>query len=101
MSIASAPQNGSSPRKSRVKGWGQLILAIAGFWFFLWMFTPFWVSHSKIHQDFSRAVDEFDVPVGAMYYNDLPFINDAAMVLRDTWRFLPRGKSDRQEAHTP
>ena len=86
--------------KSRFKAWSQFILAIAGIWFIIWVFTPFWVSHSKIHQEFGEAIEDLNVPVGAMYYNDLPFINDAAMILRDTWRFLPRDMSDKSRVQT-
>ena len=84
------------PKKSRLKAWLQFICAIVGMWFFLWVFTPFWVSHSKIHQEFASAIEDLNVPVGALYYNDLPFINDAAMMLRDTWRFLPRDMADKK-----
>ena len=40
---------------------------------------------------FRRGTGKYDVPIGALYYNDIPFINEAAMEIRDTWRFLPRG----------
>lgn len=72
-------------------GWLKLLLSVAFLWFFLGWFTPFWVSFSPLHQKFAAAQDDLNVPIGALYYNDLPFINEATMVLRDTWRFLPRG----------
>lgn len=85
--------------QSRAKGWLKLLFAVIFIWFFLWMFTPFWVSFSPLHQRFAAAQEELGVPIGAMYYNDLPFINDAAMVLRDTWRFLPRDMEDKARQH--
>lgn len=69
----------------------KLLLASAFIWLFLWVLTPIWVSYSPLHQEFAAAQDRYDVPIGALYYNDLPFIIDASMELRDTWRFLPRG----------
>ena len=91
---SSAPAS-SSP--SRLKAWLKLLFAVVFIWFFLWMFTPFWVSFSPVHQRFAAAQEDLGVPIGALYYNDLPFINDAAMVLRDTWRFLPRDMADKAQ----
>lgn len=72
-------------------GYVKLALSLFTLWLLLWVVTPFLVSYSKVHQDFAAAQEKYDVPIGALYYNDIPFINDAAMELRDTWRFLPRG----------
>lgn len=75
------------------RGRGLVRLGIAAFaiWFVIWVATPFWVSFSPLHQQFAEAQERHGVPIGALYYNDLPFINDAAMMLNDTWRYLPRG----------
>ena len=81
----------SIERKSLAKRIFQLVLCIVIGWFFIFVFTPGWVSHSKIHQDFMSAVDEFDIPVTATYYNDLPFINDAYIMMLDSWRYAPKG----------
>lgn len=69
----------------------KLLFCLFCIWFLLWVATPFWVSLSPLHQGFASAQDKYDVPIGALYYNDLPFINEAAMTLNDTWRYLPRG----------
>ncbi len=81
---------------SRMAGWLKLAFAVFCIWFFLWVFTPFWVSFSPLQQRFAAVQEEMDIPIGALYYNDLPFINDAAMMLRDTWRFLPRDMEDKK-----
>lgn len=78
-------------RPSRLRGVIKLAFSIFLIWFIIWVATPFWVSFSPVHQQFAKAQETHGVPIGALYYNDLPFINDAAMVLRDTWRFTPRG----------
>lgn len=72
-------------------GWLKLVLSVAFLWFFLGWFTPFWVSFSPVHQEFAKAQADNNVPIGALYYSDLPFIHEAATSLRDTWRFLPHG----------
>lgn len=69
----------------------KLGLILFGLWLLIWVITPFWVSFSPLHQTLRRVHEENGIPPGALYYNDLPFINDAAMELRDTWRFLPKG----------
>ena len=66
-------------------------------WFWLWVLTPFWVSFSPLHQKFARVQDYYDIPYGALYYNDIPFINEATMSLRDTIRFLPQGPAAEAE----
>ena len=91
-----SPSASKNSGQSRVKGWLKLLFAVGFIWFFLWMFTPFWVSFSPLHQRFAAAQEDLGVP---MYYNDLPFINEAAMVLRDTWRFLPRDMEDKARHH--
>ena len=75
----------------RARGFAKLALGVFSIWFILWVATPFWVSFSPLHQQFAAAQEEHGVPIGALYYNDLPFINEAAMTLNDTWRYLPRG----------
>ena len=72
-------------------GYVKLLLCMFTIWLLLWVITPLWVPYSKLHQDFAAAPEKYDVPIGALYYNDIPFINEAAMEIRDTWRFLPRG----------
>lgn len=81
----------STPRTDRRRGVLKLALGVFVIWFIIWVVTPFWVSFSPLHQQFAKAQEMYDVPIGALYYNDLPFINDAAMTLNDTWRYLPRG----------
>lgn len=75
----------------RARGFAKLALGVFCIWFMLWVATPFWVSFSPLHQQFAEAQETHGVPIGALYYNDLPFINEAAMTLNDTWRYLPRG----------
>ncbi|MEG2139399.1 MAG: hypothetical protein RRY20_01255 [Bilophila sp.] len=72
-------------------GYLKLLLASTCIWVLLWVLTPLWVAQSPLHQDFAAAQEYYDVPIGALYYNDIPFIIDASMETRDTWRFLPRG----------
>ncbi len=72
-------------------GYVKLLLCMFTIWLLLWVITPLWVPYSKLHQDFAAAQEKYDVPIGALYYNDIPFINEAAMEIRDTWRLLPRG----------
>ena len=79
------------PQKRSFPGIVKLGLAIGFIWLLLWVITPMWVAKSRIHQQFAAAQEKYDVPIGALYYNDLPFIIDASMETRDTWRFLPRG----------
>lgn len=79
----------------------QLGLWIGGIWLLLWVITPLWVSQSPLHQDFAAAQEQYDVPIGALYYNDIPFINEAAMEIRDTWRFLPRGPLPQKNGTLP
>lgn len=68
----------------------KLALGIIGIWFWLWVLTPFWVSFSPFHQKFAALQDYYEIPYGALYYNDIPFINEAVMSIRDSIRFLPR-----------
>ena len=82
---------------SRLSGYIKLGCWIFGIWFFLWVFTPFWVEKSPAHQDFAKHQDEAGIPYGALYYSDLPFIIDASMELRDTWRFLPGRKKQSEK----
>ena len=77
--------------KRSLPGIVKLGLAAGFIWLLLWVITPRWVAKSPVHQQFAAAQDLYDVPIGALYYNDLPFIIDASMETRDTWRFLPRG----------
>ncbi len=86
--------------QKKVVGWLKLIAFFVFGWFFLFVFTPFWVSYSPIHQHFFQTAEENDIPVGALYYNDLPFINDAAMILRDTWRFRHMNPSQEMPEQT-
>ena len=73
-------------------GYVKLLLCMFTIWLLLWVITQSGVmTQSKLHQDFAAAQEKYDVPIGALYYNDIPFINEAAMEIRDTWRFLPRG----------
>ena len=74
-----------------MNGYLKLVLAILCIWLLIWVITPFWVSFSPLHQTLRSAHEENGIPPGALYYNDLPFIGEAAMELRDTWRFLPKG----------
>ncbi len=67
----------------------KLALGIFGIWFWLWVVTPFWVSFSPYHQKFAEVQDYHEIPYGALYYNDIPFINDAVMSIRDAVRYLP------------
>lgn len=73
------------------RGLCKLGVAVLAIWLLIWVITPFWVSLSPLHQRFADVQEKYDVPIGALYYNDLPFINDAAMMLNDTWRYLPHG----------
>ena len=66
-------------------GYVKLLLCMFTIWLLLWVITPLWVPYSKLHQDFAAAQEKYDVPIGALYYNDIPFINEAAMEIRDTW----------------
>lgn len=75
----------------------QLAACLLGVYLFVFVFTPAWVSQSKLHQDFMTAVEDLGVPTTATYYNDLPFINEAYIMLHDTWRFLPRDMADKQK----
>ncbi len=77
--------------KRSLPGFVKLLLCMGFIWLLLWVITPMWVSLSPLHQEFAEAQEQYDVPIGALYYNDLPFIIDASMETRDTWRFLPRG----------
>lgn len=79
--------NGTLKKYLKLGGW------IFGIWFFFWIFTPLWVAKSQLHQDFARYQDENNIPTGALYYNDLPFMRDAEIHLRDAWRFTPRRKA--------
>ena len=79
----------------------KFVLTLFSLWLLLWVFTPLWVSLSPVHQEFAAAQERYDVPIGALYYNDIPFINEAAMELRDTWRFLPRGPESARQATPP
>lgn len=75
----------------RTKGWIKLALVLFGIWFILWVITPIWVSHSPAQQRLAEVQERYDIPFGALYYNDLPFIMDAFTTVNDTWRYLPRG----------
>ncbi len=77
--------------KRSLPGFVKLLLCAGFIWLLLWVITPMWVSLSPLHQQFAAAQERYDVPIGALYYNDIPFIIDASMETRDTWRFLPRG----------
>ena len=56
-------------------GYVKLLLCMFTIWLLLWVITPLWVPYSKLHQDFAAAQEKYDVPIGALYYNDIPFIN--------------------------
>ena len=87
-------------KRKPLPGVVKLLLCLGGIWFFLWVFTPFWVSFSPVHQEFEAVQEKYDIPIKALYYNDLPFINDAQIELRDTWRFPPKGpKPDAETAN--
>jgi len=94
------PDDSSTQGKEQKRSWSKriwsFVIAVGLYLLFANVFTPMWVSHSKLHQDFMAAVDDLEVPVGVMYYNDLPFINDAAMIMYDTWRYLPREMADKK-----
>lgn len=63
--------------KRSLPGFVKLLLCMGFIWLLLWVITPMWVSLSPLHQEFAEAQEQYDVPIGALYYNDLPFIIDA------------------------
>ncbi len=83
-----------------MKGWLKLCGIALALWFFFAVFTPFWVSFSPAHQTLYDAHEEHNLPTGGLFYTDLDFISDAAMMLFDTWRFLPRKEAAPSEPLT-
>lgn len=74
-----------------MKGWFKLVGISLALWLFFGVFTPYWVSFSPVHQLVNKVHEDNEIPTGGLYYNDLKFMTEAAMTVRDTWRFLPRG----------
>ena len=80
--------------KRPLPGVVKLLLSVAFIWFFMWVFTPFWVSKFPTQQRLAKLQDENGIPYGALYYNDLPYNMDASMEIRDSWRFPPRSSQN-------
>lgn len=63
------------------------LLSISLFiWFFFWVFTPWWLPFSPMHQKFSQAMDDNDIPFDAINYSDIPLSDDAERHMRNVWR---------------
>lgn len=71
--------------KKHIKGLVQLLFISIFFWFFSCVFTPWWISYSPEHQRFLKALDDYDIPIGALYYTDVPISEDAERHVRHVW----------------
>ncbi len=65
----------------------KLTLCIFSIWLLLWVITPMWVKYSPLHQEFAKLQELYDIPIGALYYTELPFITNTIIDLQDIWRF--------------
>lgn len=57
----------------------KLLLCMFTIWLLLWVTPRFGCPTASCIRISPAAQEKYDVPIGALYYNDIPFINEAAM----------------------
>ena len=78
--------------KKASTGFIQLGASILVIWLMIFYILPAIVEGIPAFKRYGDEMDRHGLHAGALFYSDLPIINDAELHIRNTIRFLPKDK---------